>query len=940
MVVAPMSEARVDRRAHRIENAGMSTLVGREDALRATNRFRHASPPDPRVLVLEGEAGIGKTAVWLDAVRAAAEDGHLVLDARPAASDAQLAYAGVTDLVGSEFTELRQALPVPQARAVSAALLLEDHGVAVELRAVAMGFVSILAELARVRPVLVAVDDIQWLDPASERVLAFAAPRLPAGVRLLLARRREATGRGAALRDLSPDVAVRVVLGPLSLASLHHLIKERTGWSAPRPLLTRLAATSGGNPLYALEIARVLAHRRVDPAWSEALPIPATLQELVATRVEALSDRAREALLVASALSRPTDTLVAKTSGADGEAGLAEARHAEVLTEERGRIRFAHPLLAAAVYGGASPVARRHLHRRLAGVVTDPDERARHLAAGSEEADADVSSELEIAASRAASRGAPDAAAGLYAAAAKLTPSGAPDDRARRLIGEAIAWNAVGDFASATTLAEDALALAGAAPLVIAARSLLASVAWFNGDAGAAVAHAEQALEAARANDAAQGSIRAQLVRFNFSLDLASAFDHAECAIDLLDEQRDGAVLAHVLVDRVFCGALRGEAATEGLLTRALALERRALAAGTGAPQPMVLLWLHCTDDVDAARKRFAMEETWYRVRGEDVWVADRLSHVAIAELHAGDWVSAEQRVEEACTGVEALELRGPRAMIFEKRALVDAHRGRFERGRATLHGLLAASDHAEQSWWAALSLSTLAFLEFADGAYEAADAALVRMHELAGSVGASDLLFDRSEAFHVELLLALGEVDRARLTLQRLERRERTLPRPWITAALPRVRALLAAADGDLEGALDELVDIEAGGAATLLPFEYGCGLLVRGRIERRARKKRAAAESLTRAAELFEQLGSPPFAARARHELERVGLRRTASELTPTERRIAQLASGGSTNREIAQAAFVSQKTVEANLARVYRKLGIHSRAELGARMAVERV
>jgi hypothetical protein len=146
----------------------MSTLVGREDALSATNRFLHASPPDPRVLVLEGEAGIGKTAVWLDTVGAAVAEGHLVLDARPAASDAQLAYAGVTDLVGSEFAELRQALPAPQAGAVSAALLLEDHAGAVELRAVAMGFVSILAELARARQVLVAIDDIQWLDPASE----------------------------------------------------------------------------------------------------------------------------------------------------------------------------------------------------------------------------------------------------------------------------------------------------------------------------------------------------------------------------------------------------------------------------------------------------------------------------------------------------------------------------------------------------------------------------------------------------------------------------------------------------------------------------------------------------------------------------------------------------------------------------------------------------
>jgi DNA-binding CsgD family transcriptional regulator len=181
---------------------------------------------------------------------------------------------------------------------------------------------------------------------------------------------------------------------------------------------------------------------------------------------------------------------------------------------------------------------------------------------------------------------------------------------------------------------------------------------------------------------------------------------------------------------------------------------------------------------------------------------------------------------------------------------------------------------------------------------------------------------------------VGLGRPDDARRLLQHLEWRGRTLPRAWIDARLPRARATVRAAEGRPDLALAIL---DAAPAVPGLPFEAARSLLVRGQLERRVKRKLAARASLADALRVFEELGSPPWAQRTRDEIARLGLRhRTPGELTETERRIGELAASGMTNREVADAAFVSPKTVEANLARVYRKLGIRSRAELGARMA----
>jgi DNA-binding CsgD family transcriptional regulator len=190
-----------------------------------------------------------------------------------------------------------------------------------------------------------------------------------------------------------------------------------------------------------------------------------------------------------------------------------------------------------------------------------------------------------------------------------------------------------------------------------------------------------------------------------------------------------------------------------------------------------------------------------------------------------------------------------------------------------------------------------------------------------------------RSEQVHIESLLALGQLERAREILAGLEARGRSFPRLWITVTLPRARALVAAGEGDLASAIGEMAGVDSS-AARLLPFEHGRNLLVYGRLLRRAKQRRAAAGALTEALAVFEQLGAPTWSAEARSELDRIGLRRAPQHLTATERRVVELAARGMTNREVAAALFISPKTVEANLARAYGKLRINSRAELGAR------
>ncbi|MGH2669707.1 MAG: AAA family ATPase, partial [bacterium] len=283
-------------------------VVGRERELGSSSAFLDELELGSAALVIEGEAGIGKTTLWRCALDAAETRGYRVLQSRPAESEAELSYAALADLVGAAFDETRALLPPQPEHALAAAVLRTEVDVPANAQTTAVALVGVLTALADEGPVLVAVDDAQWLDSASERALRFAARRLPPRVGLLLCRRVEGEGEAPLGLDQALPLGrvARLVPGPLSLATLHQLIKSRLGWSLPRRLLTRLAAISGGNPFFALEIARGLAHNHRDGVLGDTLPVPANVHELIAGRVRGLSAAAQEAILVAAVLSRPT----------------------------------------------------------------------------------------------------------------------------------------------------------------------------------------------------------------------------------------------------------------------------------------------------------------------------------------------------------------------------------------------------------------------------------------------------------------------------------------------------------------------------------------------------------------------------------------------------------------------------------------------------------
>jgi DNA-binding CsgD family transcriptional regulator len=756
---------------------------------------------------------------------------------------------------------------------------------------------------------------------------------LPPQINLLLSRRSEP---GAELplglaRALPEERVARVAPGPLSLAALHHIVSLRIGVSLSRPLLARLGDASGGNPFFALEIARALERSADHYAPGEPLPVPRNLEELVEARLRGLSPPARQVALAAAAVPHPTVTVLAGAVPAtdDFRVGLVEAEEAGILVPERERIRFTHPLIASVIYGSASHERRRQLHERLAALVEDSEERARHLALATTEPDEVVAAELEDAARRAARRGAQDAAAELFAASVRLTPLAEREHRTRRTLEEASALLAAGDVERARSLAEEAASSADGA-LRAHALHVLGDVFWVAGAFKESNERMREALAAAPADQQLAAEVYPKLVYVTIPNAPASGAELAEAAMRAIDPERALAAFALIVICRYWVGLLLGEPPRPELLERWRELEAR---AGPEAPKSTLpLIIFHCIDDFEAARARHEVEDEWYRVRGEEDWRVERQAHRSFVEFRAGCWDEAERLVEESCAAIARIAQPGPWTMAFRFRSIVDAGRGRTERARETLMPLIEDAARSDRAWWEALMLSTLATAEFAVGDHAAVDRALTRMRDRLDAIGMRDMPPDRSEPFHVESLVALGELERARATLERLEQRGRVFPRLWIDVTLPRTRALVLAADGDVEGALAAFDEVDPEAAAKL-PFDLACNLLVRGRLHRRARHRRAAADDLQEALGIFECLGAPDWIEVSRAELERVGLRRAAQELTETELRVAELAATGLTNREIAAQAFISPKTVEANLARVYRKLGIRSRAELGA-------
>jgi DNA-binding NarL/FixJ family response regulator len=882
-------------------------------------------------LLLRGDAGIGKTVLWEHLVASARAGGYTVLASHPAASETRLSYAALGDLVSNVPGAALEALPAPQRTALDIALL-RAGGARTEQLAVSMAFVSLLAWAARSAPVVVAVDDAQWIDAPTARVLEFALRRTTGhDVRFVLAvRSGEPAPLGdALLREISEPGTLILQLGQLSLGALHHLFSSRLGQHFPRPTLVKLAQASEGNPLLALEIARALVESGESIAPGAPLPVPRSLRQLLNRRIVRLPQATRGALLVVAGSADPDAATVARALGIDDAAALLEpAEIAGVVEHDRGRLRFGHPLMASVVYGAASPAQLRDLHGRLAAVATSDEERARHLALSTQTADETIAATLEQAASSASQRGAPDATAELMALARTLTPIADTASRTRRLLAAAEAMFEAGDSMGGRRLLEGAAAEMPRDRDRARVLLLLATIRWYD-DVVAAFTLGEEALVDAADDPTLRGRIHTRLALFSPDQEQAAA--HSDAAVRLIDPDEDPSLLAFALFGSFYEQIQSGKAIRMDMFERALSIEPE---RPTWEVSTIPALWWKYTDDYPRSRERLHQHLGWARESGDASSDADTLAHLAELELWAGDWRLAE---EYATASVDAAEQMGQPLENPSHRvqALVLAHLGRTTQARAAAAAGLAAT--SDDPTLAAMYHTVLGFAALTDDDPAAADQSFSALEGQIAELGILEAIRFRWEPDHIEALVALGDADRAEALVARLETRHAFLPRPWTAVVTLRSRALMRAARGDVEGGIGEVAAAVLASASLASPFEAARTLLVQGQILRRANQRRAAAAALDEAQRIFESLPAPAWALRVRDEAARLGLRRDAgSALTPSEREVALLAAQGLTNREVAERLFVSPKTVEANLSRAYSKLGIRSRAELGRVMA----
>ena len=441
-----------------IVSAVAREMVGREEELGALREWLRAGGDGPRALLLEGEPGIGKSTLWLAGAAAARDERLPVLASRPAEAERELAFAGLGDLFEPVLEEVVPQLAPPRRRALEAALLVEDPAEGVDPRALGVAVRNALELLADARPLVVAVDDVQWLDAETGGALAFALRRLEAPVWFLLARRLGGDAGAPELEQAFGSEALeRRRVGPLSLGAVQRLLRDRLDRVFSRPTLLRLHEASGGNPFYALELARAVG-TDVDPM--RPLPVPPTLEELVSARLAAFVGATREALVLVSAQARLTTAQLGRLGIEEG--ALEPALRGQVIELADGSVTFTHPLLASGLYQGLSPAERRDAHRRLAELADDPLARARHLALSAEEPAAGLAAVLERAAEAAGAQGAPIAAAELGEHAVRLTPPADRADAHRRARRAARAHLAAGEVERGQALAAELLARAAA----------------------------------------------------------------------------------------------------------------------------------------------------------------------------------------------------------------------------------------------------------------------------------------------------------------------------------------------------------------------------------------------------------------------------------------------------------------------------------------------
>ena len=748
-------------------------VVGRVDELSRIDAFLDGLVEGPAALVLEGGSGMGKTTLWDRGVAAAVGRGWRVSSIRPAESEATLAFAGLADLLEGT-RDLFERLPAPQLDALEVALLrAEPVGPPPDPRAVYAAALTVFREAASQGPVLIALDDVQWLDRSTTEGLAFVLRRLtdePIG--WLLAVRGSAPTLPLGIgRALAEERVGRLSIEPLSVDEIGELVRARLGTSFPPAILKGMHETSGGNPFFALEIARAML-RGDTRATGQALPIPRNLRDdLVRDRVGTLPSFVQELLLYASACARPTvELLEAALERSPLDAPLADAVDAGIVERDGTSIAFAHPIYRSAIYAESSREHRHRVHRRLSEVVDDNEERARHLALAADGPDEVAASALEDAAGRARDRGSVAAAAELCELAERLTP---PDHVAdvRRLRAAAAEYHLLsGDYDTASSLLESVVSIAPPGPDMAEALLRLGRALVIRDQERRAVEVLTQAVR----EDAIPVEVRSSIHMWRSTAlaslgDLPAALGDAEEALRLARSVDDPDALADALTALVATQVWLGQGIDHALMKQALELEASTEPRSVARrPSFRVANLLARTGEIDESRS-ICTELLAEAVDSGDDDAGGRLhAELGWVEFLAGDWVASLDHLRKS---VVLAPVQGSRLGAL---ALVEAHRGEADAARS--HAMEAMEAHTRSGAVDAelLALSALGALELSLGNASGARDHLERAWQVHRLAGFGEPAMFPFVADHAMALIEVGANAEATEVVEWLEERGR----------------------------------------------------------------------------------------------------------------------------------------------------------------------
>ncbi|MBB4662598.1 helix-turn-helix transcriptional regulator [Conexibacter arvalis] len=887
-------------------------------------------------LVVRGEAGVGKSAL-VEAAIATGGEGLQVLRARGYESDTEIPYAGLLELA-TPLLPLRAGLPDAQRHAIDSAFALEPPTPHDRL-AVPAALLGLLARAAERRPLLAVVDDLHWFDDASRDAVLFAARRLAAaGVGVLLAAR---DGVAPAL-DLSgvEELPLDGLDEPAALTLL-----RRGAPRLPDGVARAIVAATAGNPLALIELPAALtpAQRAGEAPLADPLPASAAVERAYVRQVAELPETTRAALLVAAALHRgQVDLLTAalRRLGLADEV-LVPAEQARIVTERGGELTFRHPLLRSAVYHAAASSERRTAHAALGAVADDPRVRAWHLAHAAAGADEAVAAALEEAAFDARARHGHAEAARAFARAAELSTD--PAARARRALDAAQEHAVAGHVTTALTL------LDGAEPqlapeLAPAVARLRGKLAMRRGEPLAA----QRILEGEAARAAADGdheSAAALLLESSFSYTMTgdpagmtSVLERARASAARVGGVAELVTWIMSCVQRVVHG--QGPAVAPELAE----IEPRLAGIDLTGLGEQVGLFAHASlwlDDTARAERVVELLIDRYRAASAFGALPYPLTVRAMLRERQGRWVEAEADAEEAVRLAREIDQETIHGFCLSTLARLEAARGRSEQARAHAREGLRLTDAAHARNLGTHLLAAEGLAELAADRPEAAAAALRQARERARLLQWREPNVVRFAGDLVEALVRIGATAEAEQELSELAADAERTGGAWAHAALERGRMLLAPVEAVDDHARAALAWHARDGA----PFERARTELAWGERLRRRRRRMDAREPLERALQTFRALGAEPWARRAADELAAAGgahRDREAppgrDELSPHELKVALMVAHGMTNREVAAALFLSPKTIERHLSRIYRKLDVRSRTELTRLLAAE--